>query len=153
MDIILWRHAEAEMQAASGGDLARALTGRGEQQALAMAAWLNARLPHGTSVLASPAKRTQQTAAALGRPVQTLDAMAPGAAPEALLDAIDAAGPVAAVLLVGHQPTLGETAALLLCGRPLPWSVKKAGVWWFRRRDARADTVLLAVTSPDEPSR
>ena len=38
MDLILWRHAEAEELAEAGDDLARALTSRGEKQAARMAA-------------------------------------------------------------------------------------------------------------------
>ena len=55
------------------------------------------------------------------------------------------------VLIVGHQPTLGLVASMLLTGQPLPWTVKKAAVWWLRRR-ARVDggeVVLQAVQSPD----
>ena len=37
MDLILWRHAEAEEAAPGGGDSERELTPRGEKQALRMA--------------------------------------------------------------------------------------------------------------------
>ena len=44
MDLILWRHAEAEDwqpdDAHRGSDLDRALTARGEKQAARMAAWM-----------------------------------------------------------------------------------------------------------------
>src|SRR5205085_11789426 len=62
MDLILWRHAEAEDEA-RGGDLARALTLRGRAQAERMAAWLGPRLPGKTRIVASPARRCQETAA------------------------------------------------------------------------------------------
>ena len=110
MDLILWRHAEAE-DARGNDDLGRALTERGRKQAERMAAWLGPRLPATTRIIASPALRCQQTVAALGRPVSTVDAIGPGAAAKAVLDAAgwpDAGG---TVLVVGHQPTLGETAA------------------------------------------
>ena len=66
MNLILWRHAEAEDVAASlriqrSTDLQRELTKRGEKQAEKMAAWLRPRLPEDTRVLVSPAVRTQQT--------------------------------------------------------------------------------------------
>ena len=97
MDLILWRHAQAQMLLAEDGesplpfdlerDLARALTPKGLRQAERMAEWLNQRLPDSTRVLVSPAVRTQQTAAALGRKVRTLDALNPLASVEDLLAA------------------------------------------------------------------
>ncbi|WP_204271061.1 histidine phosphatase family protein, partial [Escherichia coli] len=64
MDLILWRHAEAEVIAPGQDDLQRALTPKGERQARRMAAWLNHRLPATTRVLVSPALRCRQTAEA-----------------------------------------------------------------------------------------
>ncbi len=151
MDLILWRHAEAEDAAAGGDDLRRALTTHGEQQAERMAEWLNRRLAHSTRALVSPALRCQQTAKALGRKFRTLPAIAPGASADELIAAAgwpDATDPV---LVVGHQPTLGEAAALLLAGTPQSWSVKKGAAWWLRHRVRSEDgqTVLYAVQSPD----
>ena len=53
----------------------------------------------------------------------------------------------AAILVVGHQPALGYTAALLLAGSEADWSIKKGAGWWFsnRTRDGEAQTVLRAV--------
>ena len=149
MDLVLWRHAEAE----DGGDddLRRELTAKGERQSERMAEWLNRRLPSSTRVLVSPATRCQQTAKALGRKFRTLEAIGPGATAPTLIDAAgwpDAPGPV---LIVGHQPTIGLAASLLLTGSEQPWTVKKGAAWWLRRRP-RADDgqiVLLAVQSPD----
>ena len=49
MDLILWRHAEAEDWAEGdpqeSRDLARSLTPRGEKQAARMANWLDRQLP------------------------------------------------------------------------------------------------------------
>ena len=152
MDLILWRHAEAfELQNGSGDDLERALTPKGERQAQRMAEWLNHRLAHSTRILVSPAVRTQQTAKALDKSFKTLAALAPDAAPDAVLKAVrwpDASEPM---LVIGHQPTLGQVAALLLSGQPQDWSVKKGAVWWLRRRDREGvvDTVLQAVQAPD----
>jgi phosphohistidine phosphatase len=56
-----------------------------------------------------------------------------------------------AVVVVGHQPTLGQVAAYLLSNTQESWSVKKGGVWWFTNR-ARLDetqTILKAVMSPE----
>ncbi|MEZ5719744.1 MAG: histidine phosphatase family protein, partial [Burkholderiaceae bacterium] len=54
MDLILWRHAEAEVGTEHMNDLARPLTARGEKQAARMAAWLDRQLPDGLRVLSSP---------------------------------------------------------------------------------------------------
>ena len=151
MDLILWRHAEAEPEREGLADLERALTAKGERHAQRMAEWLNRRLAHSTRVLASPAVRCQQTAAALGRSFKTVAAIAPDASIEAVLKATrwpDASEPV---LVVGHQPTLGLVAAWLLCEAPQPWAVKKGAVWWLRNRDREggAQVVLHAVIGPD----
>jgi phosphohistidine phosphatase len=152
MDLILWRHAEAED---GSPDLSRRLTAKGEAQAQKMAHWLNAHLPKDARLLASPAERTQQTARALAQSakmkLQTVDALAPGAGIADVLSASgwpDAAG---ATVVVGHQPTLGWVASHLLSGRSQYWSVRKAGVWWFssRERDGEPHALLRAVISPD----
>jgi len=153
MDLILWRHAEAELLAEGGSDLERRLTAKGERQAQRMAAWLNERLPDDCLVLSSPAARTHATALALGRDLHLLPALAPDAEPEALLAA---AGwpepPHQSVLLVGHQPTLGRLAARLLAGQDQAWAVKKGAVWWLRAREraGRRELTLVAVQGPDQ---
>ena len=150
MDLILWRHAEAT-EIEGDDDLGRELTTRGERHAERMAEWLNRRIAHSTRILVSPALRCQQTAKALGRKFRTVAAIAPGASPEAVLHAArwpDASEPV---LVIGHQPTLGLAASLVLTGTAQAWSIKKAGVWWIRHRPRDDDShiVLQAVQSPD----
>jgi len=151
MDLILWRHAEAHAIKAGQSDLDRALTSKGERQAQRMAEWLNQRLAHSTRILVSPALRTQQTAKALDRKFKTVQALAPDASPVALLGAVrwpDASEPV---LVVGHQPTLGQVAALLLGDLHETWVLKKAGVWWLRRRvrNGEPQVIVQAVQAPD----
>ena len=151
MDLILWRHAEAEEAAPGGDDLKRALTTKGERQAERMAEWLNRRLAASTRILVSPALRCQQTAKALGRKFRTVAAIGPEASAEELVAVAgwpDAAQPV---LVVGHQPTLGMAAALLLSGAPQPWALKKGAAWWLRHRPRSDDgaIVLQAVQWPD----
>lgn len=159
MDLILWRHAQAVMledEGATGAfdlarDLARPLTPKGERQAARMAEWLNQRLPDTTRILVSPARRTQQTAEALGRRFRTVDAINPLASVDDVLAAArwpDAREPV---LIVGHQPTLGLLAARLLTGQDQPWSVRKGAAWWLRSREREGgeQVVLHAVVPPD----
>lgn len=155
MDLILWRHAEAEDGDARTPDAKRRLTARGEKQARKMAAWLNERLPQHATVLVSPTERTQQTAHALGRPFEIEPHIGIGAD---CADLLAAAGwPASKVsrggtlILVGHQPTLGRLAALLLSGTEADWSFKKGAVWWFSRRVREGDdqVVLRAVMGAD----
>lgn len=148
MDLVLWRHAEAE-DAGRGGDLARALTANGRLQAERMAAWLAARLPAKARVVASPALRCQETAAALGRKVATVATIGPGAEPQALLDAAGWPAGSETVLVVGHQPTIGQAAALAMGAVGASWQVKKGAVWWLR--SGKNGTIRVhAVQSPDE---
>lgn len=151
MDLILWRHAEALEMREVQDDLDRALTPKGERQAQRMAGWLNRQLPATTKVLVSPARRAQQTAAALERKFKTQEVLGPGATVEALLHAVrwpDAREPV---LVVGHQPTLGLVAAYLLSGQPQAWAVRKGAAWWLRarEREGQLQIVLHAVVSPE----
>ena len=159
MDLILWRHAQAVVLEDEGGtvafdlarDLARPLTPKGERQAARVAEWLNQRLPDTTRILVSPARRTQQTAEALGRRLRTVDALNPLASVDDLLAAARWPDALEPVLIVGHQPTLGLLAARLLCGQEQPWSVRKGAVWWLRSREREGDpqVVLHAVVPPD----
>lgn len=148
MDLILWRHAEAEDGVP---DLKRELTDKGRKQAGRMADWLNPRLPQDTQVLVSPARRTLQTARALGRSYTELEALAPGASPDALLQAAGWPDAPSPVVVVGHQPTLGQVAMQLLGGQPGELAIRKGAIWWFqsRERDGGLQVVLRAVVGPD----
>lgn len=148
MDLILWRHTEAED---ATPDLARELTGRGRKQASRMADSLNPRLPPDIRVLVSPAARALQTAQALGRYYEQVPALAPGASAEDVLAAAGWPDATHPVLIVGHQPTLGQVAMQLLAGQAGDLTVKKGGVWWFqaRERAGQLEVVLRAVVGPD----
>ena len=56
------------------------------------------------------------------------------------------------MVVVGHQPTLGRVASLLLAGHEADWSVRKGALWWLaaREREARDQVVLRAVIGPDQ---
>lgn len=151
MDLILWRHAEAEVIAPGQDDLQRALTPKGERQARRMAAWLNHRLAASTRVLVSPALRCRQTAEALGREARVVPTIAPDAPIAALIEAARWPKAREPVLLCGHQPTLGLLVAQLLAGVDQEWAVKKGAVWWlrWRQRDGEPEVTLHAVQGPD----
>ena len=143
MDLLLWRHAEAED---GFPDATRRLTPRGEKQAQRMARWILAHAPKNLRIVASPATRCQQTAAALGLPFETdqrlstsgnvADLLAVAGWPESAAKAGDRQP--RAILIVGHQPTLGRTAASLLSGHEEGWEIKKGALWWLTLTDLAA---------------
>ena len=138
MELILWRHADAEEGA---DDMARRLTPKGEKQAAAMAKWLRARLPKEFTLVASPAVRAQQTAAALKTKIVGHQSLAPGASVSAILKVVEREKGL--VIVVGHQPDLGRAAAQLCANTRSEWHIAKGAIWWF------AAGRIKAVLSPD----
>lgn len=147
MDLILWRHADA---AEGAPDHERALTDKGRAQAKRMAQWLNQHLPEDATMLVSPALRAQQTAQALKRPFTTSDALDIGTDCNTVLRALGTPKAGKTTLIVGHQPTLGQIASLLLTGEAGDMSVKKGAVWWITvRSERKRPAVLRAVMTPE----
>lgn len=153
MDLVLWRHAEAIDLELVGDDMLRTLTPRGEKQAQRVGAWLDRQLPASTKVLVSPALRADQTVKALDRKYKTHAALAPLAGVDELLALVHwpNANSSGCVLVVGHQPTLGQTVSRLLGMGSTECSIKKGGLWWLRLREREASTevAVVAVLSPD----
>ena len=116
-----------------------------------MAVWLDRNLPETCRILSSTAERCEQTARALNRKHKLVKELAPGALPAEILNIAgwpDAREPV---VIIGHQPALGQVASLLLAGTEQDWSIRKANVWWLSNRvkDDTAHVVLRAVMGPD----
>lgn len=151
MDLILWRHAEAFEADPGEDDMERVLTPKGQKQARRMADWLSSQLPESYRVLVSPAQRTLQTAEALKRKFKVVEELAPGADAEDVLQAANWPNARETVLVVGHQPTLGQVAALLMSGQPQDWQIKKGNIWWLVQRepDDPYGLYLKAVMAPD----
>ena len=151
MDLILWRHAEAEEGDGTMADHKRRLTERGGKQAKQIARWLHRHLPRKRKILVSPAERTQQTAHALELPYEIEPRLGISGSVTDVLAVAGWPDQSGAVLVIGHQPALGRVAALLLGGEEADWSVKKGGVWWFSSRvhDGQTQTVLRTVLNPD----
>ena len=155
MDLILWRHAEAEDWLPDDGrdisDLERRLTSRGEKQAARMAVWLDRQLPEGARILVSPARRCEQTALALGRKYKIRAELGPDAPPTQLLELVQWPLNRLPVLVIGHQPTLGQTISQLLGLQESDCAVKKGALWWLRHREreAGAQTVVVTVQAPE----
>ena len=150
MDLILWRHAQAEDGIP---DAARRLTSRGQADAARVAGWLNKRLGSSdVTVVSSPTRRTRQTAEAMGRSFEVSDRIGPQASADEVIEF--AAWPDSrsgVLVIVGHQPWIGEAAALLLTGQPQPWQMRKGAFWWFSPRGTPEDPEVrvIAALSPD----
>lgn len=158
MDLILWRHAQAELHPDLDGglpgdraDLARRLTSRGEKQAARMGAWLDRQLPSGAVILCSPAVRAEQTAQALNRKTRINDMLAPDASPHQLLEVAQWPTGKQTVVLVGHQPALGRVVGGLLGLSDSECSIKKGALWWlrYREREGLSQTLVVTVQTPE----
>jgi phosphohistidine phosphatase len=143
MDLILWRHADAEEGAP---DLARKLTAKGRRQAAQIAQWLREHLPMRYDVISSPAVRARETAEALGVAVETSPLAAPGAPVASILRAVGWPDRGGTVVLVGHQPDLGLTASFLISGEERDWHIEKGALWWL---GGEKQLFVRAVVSPD----
>lgn len=146
MELLLWRHAEAEE---GMNDLSRELTAKGHKQAKQTAALLRQHLPADTRILVSPALRAQQTVAALTSKFTIVPAIAPGASVHAVLQTARWPNVDGTVLVVGHQPTLGSVAATLLGSGQESLRIKKSALWWFSKSAGSSDITLRLVISPD----
>ncbi len=139
MELILWRHAEAEN---GTPDTARRLTSKGIDQAARMAKWLNAKLPDNAHIIVSPAQRAQQTAAALGKPFLTDENVGLSATVKGVLAAANWPSVKGAVVIIGHQPTLGGVATSLIPDDPMVLNFQTGELKWFNSTDEQG-----AITS------
>ncbi len=151
MYLILWRHAEAESVDNGHDDLSRALTARGAREAARVGAWLDRNLPEGARILSSPALRCEQTAMAIGRRFKVSPELAPDSTPQQLLALAGWPQSRLPVVLVGHQPALGQTLAGLLGIGEGACPIRKGAAWWLRARErqGRLQAVVVTVQSPE----
>ncbi len=148
MDLILWRHAHAVTLADEGNDSDRKLSEKGKKQALKMARWLDSLLPQHCKILVSPTQRTLQTANALGRKYKIMADV--GSNSTALQIVTASQWPRDTVLIIGHQPQLGEVVSLLM-PELRHCNIRKGNVWWLSQRDEdeTPTTFLKAVMTPE----
>jgi len=122
--VTLWivRHGIAQERASGERDDLRRLTAPGRVRMRRAAEGLVALGVRPTAIFTSPLPRAAETAAIIaealrGRVVpRTLEALGPGTPPVDVLHALRSLTRAQGVMLVGHEPTLGELAALLLTG-------------------------------------
>ena len=147
MELILWRHADAEPGV---DDLERKLTAKGRKQAARIAGWLQSHLPAKFTVYSSPAKRALQTAKALDVPITISELLVPGTSAADILRAVNWPERDEIVIVVGHQPTLGRVVARLLGGSG-ELSIQKGALWWIeaRDKDGSAGVRVRAMIAPD----
>ncbi len=131
-DLIIFRHGEAQ-ERGRGADETRALTGPGKAEVRRVARGLRRLGVSPELVLTSPLVRAEETAkiaADILKPeagLRICDALAPGGTHAALFKEISSLGR-SSLMLVGHQPDLGELAGVLVWGSPTgAISFKKAG--------------------------
>ncbi|MEZ5728871.1 MAG: histidine phosphatase family protein [Burkholderiaceae bacterium] len=159
--LVLWRHADAgDALADPAADRLRPLSAHGRRQAREVARWLAARLPPERLTVCSPAPRARQTAEALDASPRIDERLAPERMLSDYLELLAQLGPTAdmpadtqspqALVIVAHQPVIGELCHRLLGMDEGSASVRKGAIWWFRFRE-RADSALVlhAVIGPE----
>jgi phosphohistidine phosphatase len=151
MDLILWRHAEAVPIEEGLTDAERPLTQRGERQAARMAQWLERQLPDGAKVLCSPTVRTQQTVLPLGRKFKLRDEISPQGTVEHALELAQWPSAKSTMVMVSHQPLIGQLVSHLLGLPSHEMMIKKGSVWWLRYKlkEGVPQVSLLTVQSPE----
>ena len=77
--------------------------------------------------------------------------MLPNGTAQDLLDLVQWPQGKGAILVVGHQPALGQVVARVLGMSVGECAVRKCSVWWLHQseRAGQTETVLLSVQSPE----
>lgn len=135
-NIIIWRHAEAELleDCSPNEDMARLLTAKGKHQAEHMGRWLKQCLPKDIMLLSSPAVRAFQTAQALTYKINVHEALKPEASLQEILGALSNIKlSKQNLIIVGHQPWLGQLVAHLTGFSGAELNIKKGAIWWLRQ--------------------
>src|SRR6185436_17434857 len=128
MNVILFRHGPAGDPDPSrwASDADRPLTPGGIEKSREAARGLRRQTDDVAFILTSPYVRALGTARIVAdvlgvTQVETLDALACGGSPRAILMALGRLSPDQRVILVGHEPDLGMLAGLMIgAARPLP---------------------------------
>ena len=109
--LVLIRHAKAEQ---GSPDLDRALSDRGRSDAAAIGHWLVAQDVNPDRVVISPSRRTRQTWEHAGTTPAEADGRIYDNTVADLLEIIrETPDDVQTLVLVGHNPSMGELAALI----------------------------------------
>ncbi len=155
LELLVLRHAQAVDHAVS--DFARSLTEKGMAQAQAVGAFCGAHGLVPDIILSSPVTRAHQTAeiakAAMRRSVR-LDVtkrLSCGAQPEEIFDLlreIQEEVEAGRIMIIGHQPDLGEFMASAIGARSGSLMVKKASLACLEMASLRAGASSLRFQLP-----
>jgi len=154
LNLLIIRHADAGTPFDDPvDDLSRPLSAKGLKQATLLKHWMKKNLSGGVKVLSSPSVRTMETAKAGGLKAKGDDRLLPNAnlsdACELLRDHgthLHRRGPI---VLVGHQPLLGQLLAYLVAGVPQQcWDIRKGTLWWLRFEEGEQFWRIFVVVDP-----
>lgn len=142
--IVFLRHGTAEDPAPGKDDAERSLTPEGHAEMKQISRGLEVLLAKADAVVASPLVRANQTAIWVAKAyrlrvkVETSEALAPGASPEAFLELL-AKTPGRRAIFVGHEPTLTNHMRALVHGSLANLELQKGGCYGVRvSADGRA---------------
>jgi len=123
--LMLLRHGIAEDPSAARRDEDRRLTGEGKRKTREVAVGMRALELPVDVVLTSPLRRARETAALVSEvydlvaeQLEVVAALAPGGTVDALFDALGRHRSAEGVVLVGHEPAMGELTSTFLAGTP-----------------------------------
>ena len=158
--IYLVRHGVAALPAAEMQDSDRALTAAGTRKMTRVAIGLRRLGLAPDVVLSSPLRRAQETAALLATTlapdiaVEIYQPLAPGTAAADLVRSLRPYRAARHLMLVGHQPDLGELASHLLTGSaglaPLPFKKGAVAAIEVASLPPRANGVLQWFLAPKQ---
>jgi phosphohistidine phosphatase len=124
LTLILTRHAKSDWGDPGLSDRDRPLNARGRRDAPRMGAWIAAQGGAPQLALVSAARRTRETWAAMAAPlggeavrVEWREALY-HAEPDGILQALSGVTDATAVMVVGHNPGIGEAAQAILRRAP-----------------------------------
>lgn len=146
-DLILWRHAEAQDNFETN-DLSRRLTAKGNKQASRTAEFLRKYLSE-YRLFVSEAARSIETASCLDKEFERSEILNPNSSAKEILDFLGWKNSEKPIILVGHQPYLGEIISLELNDDSF-WGLKKSAIAWLHSRSKHVDEVRLKLLLPCE---
>jgi phosphohistidine phosphatase len=87
----------------------------------------------------------------MGRKYKIRDELSPQGSHEHLLELVQWPHGKNPVVVVAHQPFLGQTVAALLKLDAENFPIRKGAVWWLRSRlkEDQIQTVLITVQTPE----
>jgi phosphohistidine phosphatase len=160
MRVYLVRHGVAEDQNPEG-DSERALTPKGRMRMAQQAKGLRDLKVRPDVILTSPMKRAMETAAIIAQELggirleQLLELGRAGCEPADILAALSPYKDLNEIVLVGHQPGLGELASFMLTRTSSQSEIefKKGGVACLEASDEGEDSFVLIWSLPPKVLR